>query len=317
MALNQAQLLSVQDLSAQEIRFLFQAARAFSSQLEKPQPLTLLKNYTIAHLFFEPSTRTRTSFEIAIRKLSGNVLNFSSSHSSLQKGETIVDTALNIQAMKVHCMVVRHRSSGSPLVVARQVKIPVVNAGDGFHEHPTQALLDAFTMEQKLGDLRNKKVVILGDIAHSRVARSNIIVLNKLGASVSVCGPPTLLPPHPSALQVKHAYRPEEVLEEADVVMALRIQLERHNQMHLPSLQEYSRFWGLNKQRAKLLKKNAIIMHPGPINRGIELDPELADGERSVILDQVTNGILIRMAVLSAVVNPKGLQQWLEEGKYV
>jgi aspartate carbamoyltransferase catalytic subunit len=189
-----------------------------------------------------------------------------------------------------------------------------VNAGDGFHEHPTQALLDAFTIEEKLGDVKGKRVVILGDIAHSRVARSNIHVLRKLGASVAVCGPPTLLPPEPKILGVDFAYRPEELLKEADVVMALRIQLERQNRMQMPSLAEYSRVWGLNHERAGLLKKNAIILHPGPVNRGVELDPEVADGPNSVILDQVFNGVLVRMAVLAAICNPSGLSDWLDKG---
>jgi aspartate carbamoyltransferase catalytic subunit len=221
---------------------------------------------------------------------------------------------MNIQAMRPHCLVVRHASAGSPAILARTLEIPVINAGDGFHEHPTQGLLDAFTIEQKLGAIAGKRIVICGDIAHSRVARSNIYVLRKLGASVAVCGPPTLLPPRPDALGVDYAYRPEELLPDADVVMMLRIQLERQNRMQIPSLPEYSRFWGLNKERAKLLKPTAIIMAPGPINRGVELDPEVAEGANSVILDQVTYGVVVRMAVLATACQPTGFDAWLEQG---
>jgi aspartate carbamoyltransferase catalytic subunit len=302
-------LLQATDLSKEEIQDLLSVAKAFS----KVESVPLLQNKTIVNLFFENSTRTRTSFELATRRLNGAVLNFSASTSSVQKGETLIDTARNIEAMKAHCLVVRHSSAGSPGVLARTTSVPVVNAGDGFHEHPTQALLDAYTIQEKLGKLEGKKVVILGDIAHSRVARSNIYVLKKLGATVSVCGPPTLLPPKPETLGVSYAYRPEELLKDADVVMALRIQLERQNRQQVPSVSEYSRVWGLNKERAKLLKKGAIILHPGPINRGVELDPEVADGEASLILDQVSNGVLVRMAVLATVCNPEGLSKWLKQ----
>ena len=214
--------------------------------------------------------------------------------------------------MKPHALVVRHASAGSPQVLARNLKLPIINAGDGFHEHPTQALLDVFTIEEKLGKLKGKNIVILGDIAHSRVARSNIHILKKLGAKVSVCAPPTLLPPQPKTLGVNFAYRPESLLADADVVMALRIQMERQNRMQIPSIAEYSRFWGLNQARAKLLKKGAIILHPGPVNRGVELDPEVADGPDSMILDQVSNGVVVRMAVLAHVINPDGLRQYLK-----
>jgi aspartate carbamoyltransferase catalytic subunit len=306
-------LISTADLTEKKIRFLFEIARLFSPIVESGQTLPLLKGKTVVNLFFENSTRTRTSFELAIRKLEANTLNFAATTSSLQKGETLIDTAKNIEAMRAHCLVVRHASAGSPVILANSLKIPIINAGDGFHEHPTQGLLDAFTMEEKMGTVKGKRVVILGDIAHSRVARSNIHVLKKLGASVAVCGPPTLLPPRPEALGVDFAYRLEDLLPDADVVMALRIQLERQNRMQIPSLAEYSHVWGLNKERAKLLKKEAIILHPGPINRGVEIDPEVADGPRSVILDQVFNGILIRMAVLAEICNAQGLRQWIEE----
>jgi aspartate carbamoyltransferase catalytic subunit len=305
-------LIAAADLSESEIRFLFQAAKRMAPLVRKGETIPLLQGKTVVTLFFENSTRTRNSFDLATRRLGGGTLGVAAGNSSVSKGETLLDTANNIAAMRAHCFVVRHSSAGSPLFLARSQEIPVVNAGDGFHEHPTQGLLDAFTMEEKLGDLKGKRVVILGDIAHSRVARSNIHILKKLGAKVAVCGPPTLLPPHPEHLGVDYAYRPEELLKDADAVMCLRIQLERQNKMQLPSLSEYSRVWGINQVRAKLLKPGAIIMHPGPINRGVELDPEVADGPRSVILDQVFNGVLVRMAVLAAVVNPEGLEKWVK-----
>lgn len=307
-------LLSGADLSVDEIQLLFDAAENFSPLVKKGATIPLLKGITVANLFFENSTRTRTSFEVAIRKLEGASLNFASSTSSTQKGETLIDTARNITAMGPHCLVVRHSSAGSPAILAQALQIPIVNAGDGFHEHPTQGLLDAFTIQKSLGTLEGKRVLIVGDIAHSRVARSNIHILKKLGASVTVCGPPTLLPPFPEKLGVEYSYRIEDWLPKVDVVMALRIQLERQNRMQIPSLQEYSKIWGLNLERTKLLKKNAIVLHPGPVNRGVEIDPEVADGPRSVILDQVFNGVLIRMAVLAQLCNPNGLKTWLTTG---
>jgi aspartate carbamoyltransferase catalytic subunit len=307
-------LLAAADLNSAEIRGILAAARAFSAPVQKGENIPLLQGKTVVNLFFENSTRTRTSFELATRKLGGGTLNFAASTSSTAKGETLIDTARNIEAMRPDCLVVRHASAGAPLTLSRSVAVSVVNAGDGFHEHPTQGLLDAFTMEEKLGNISGKRVVILGDIAHSRVARSNIHVLTKLGASVAVCGPPTLLPPDPKSLGVDFAYRPEELLKDADVVMCLRIQLERQNKMQLPTLSEYAKFWGLNRERAKLLKPSTIILHPGPINRGVELDPVVADEPRSVILDQVANGVVVRMAVLASVCNPTGLENWLRQG---
>lgn len=300
-------LLAAADLSLQQIRKLFEFARSISDKVERGETLPLLQGRTVVNLFFENSTRTRASFELAVRRLGGNVLFFSATGSSVEKGETLIDTARNIEAMQAHCLVVRHSSAGSPGVLARTTRVPIVNAGDGFHEHPTQGLLDAFTMEESLGDLKDKHVLIVGDIAHSRVARSGIHVLRKLGARVTVCGPPTLLPPNPETLGVAATSRLDDVLPKADAVMALRIQLERQNKMQIPSLSEYSRFWGINAERAKRMKPQAILLHPGPINRGVELDPEVADGERSVILDQVSNGVLIRMAVLASVASPGGI----------
>lgn len=313
MAHSMPHLLSAADLSRDQIIHILKIAECFDSRLKINQTVPLLKGKTIVNLFFENSTRTRTSFEIAIRRLEGATLNFASSSSSVQKGETLIDTAKNIQAMGPHCIVVRHASAGSPVTLARALSLPIINAGDGFHEHPTQGLLDAFTIQQKLGEIQGKRVLILGDIAHSRVARSNIHILKKLGASVVVCGPPTLLPPYSDALGVEVSYRLEPVLPSADVVIALRIQMERQNSMQLPSLAEYSRVWGLNRERAKLLKKDAIILHPGPVNRGIEIDPEVADEPRSVILDQVYFGVLVRMAVLAEICNPEALAQWMKK----
>jgi aspartate carbamoyltransferase catalytic subunit len=294
-------LLSAADLSADQIRFLLDRAKSFAEPVRRGENLDLLKGKTVVNLFYENSTRTRLSFELATRKLGASTLNFTTSASSVAKGETLIDTSKNIQAMGPHCIVVRHASAGSPQFLAKNLRIPIVNAGDGFHEHPTQALLDAFTIEEKLSSVKGKRIVILGDIAHSRVARSNISILKKLGASVAVCGPPTLLPPQPEVLGVDYSYRPDTLLKDADVIMALRIQRERQNKMQLPSLDEYSKFWGLTRERAQSLKKNVIILHPGPINRGVEMDPEVADGPLSVILDQVFNGILVRMAVLATV----------------
>ncbi len=310
---NQKNLISSQDMSATDIKRLFQIARIFSPEVKQGKTLPLLRGKTLVNLFFESSTRTRTSFELAIRKLEGSALNFVSIGSSLQKGETLIDTAKNLEAMGPHGLIVRHSSAGSPLILANSLKIPIINAGDGFHEHPTQGLLDAYTIQEKLGTLEKKRIVILGDIAHSRVARSNIHILKKLGASIAVCGPPSLLPPHPEALGVDFSFRPESLMPDADVVIALRVQLERQNRMQIPSLSEYSRFWGLSRERARLLKKEALLLHPGPVNRGIEIDSEVMEDPRSVILDQVFNGIVIRMAVLAELCNPFELAQWLEK----
>ncbi len=308
-------LLSAKDLDRGEIRRLLLAARAFRPAMERGETIPLLAQQTIVNLFFENSTRTRLSFELATRRLGGATLNFAASGSSVQKGETLIDTAHNIQAMRAHCLVLRHSCAGSPHFLAQNVNVPVINAGDGFHEHPTQALLDAFTIEEKLGDLKGRKVVIIGDIAHSRVARSNITLLSTLGAQVAVCAPPTLLPPQVEKLGVEYSYRPEPLLRDADVVMCLRIQFERQNRMQVPSVSEYAKFWGMNRERAQMMKPGAIILHPGPVNRGVELDAEVADGPRSVILDQVSNGVLVRMAVLASLCNRVGLDQWLKGNK--
>lgn len=302
-------LLAIEDLQESQIRYILGLAKLFKNK--EPDPF--LKGKTVVNLFFENSTRTKISFEVAAKKLGGNAIGFAASTSSVSKGETLLDTARNIMAMQGDCLVVRHESAGSPYRLSQEVSIPVINAGDGFHEHPTQALLDAFTMEEKLGTLKNKRILIIGDIAHSRVARSNIYCLQKLGAKVAVCGPPTLLPPQVEKLNVEFAYRPEKLLPQADVVMALRIQTERQNQMQLPSLTEYRRFWGMDRERFNLMKPEAFILHPGPVNRGVELDPEIADDPRSVILDQVTNGVLVRMAILALLCAPKETQDWAQK----
>lgn len=306
-------LLTINELKESDVQEIFAVAKAFADSAKEGRPIPLLAGKTVVNLFFENSTRTRNSFDLATRRLGGATLNFSSSGSSLSKGETLIDTAKTITALQAHCLVVRHASAGSPAILSASLNLPVINAGDGFHEHPTQALLDGYTIQEKLGSIRGKRVVILGDIAHSRVARSNICLLKKLGASVLVCGPPTLLPPHPEVLGVEFSYRLEDVIPDADVIMALRIQKERQNNMHFPSISEYSRFWGLNQERVARLKPGAIILHPGPVNRGVELDPEVMDGPHSVILDQVFNGVLIRMAVLARAVNPRGLEEWLNK----
>lgn len=301
-------LISAEELETEQIQHILDLARKMS----KAEVPIFLRGKTVVNLFFENSTRTRLSFELAIRRLGGAALNFSSTGSSLSKGETLIDTVRNLEAMQASVLVVRHQSAGSPLFLTRHSKLPVVNAGDGFHEHPTQALLDLLTIEERLkAGVSGKTIVILGDIAHSRVARSNIHILRKRGARVIVCGPPTLLPPNPEALGVRAETRIENVLPEADVVMALRVQLERQNRMQIPSLAEYARIWGLNRERARLLKPTALILHPGPVNRGVEIDPEVADGSHSVILDQVANGVLIRMSVLATLVAPQEVGQWL------
>lgn len=291
-------LLGLESLLADDIRSILKTAKKIS-EIPSNQIQPILKEHTIVNLFFEDSTRTRTSFELAARRLGATVIQFSQSGSSVSKGETILDTAKNIEAMKPSALVIRHSSSGIPLLVSKRITVPVINAGDGFHEHPTQALLDIFTIEQKLGDISGKKILIVGDIAHSRVARSNIHAMRKLGAKVSVSGPPTLLPPDLESMGVEHSNRVEPLLKDADVVMALRVQFERHNQYQIPSRQEYAKYWGINSARAELLKPSAIILHPGPINLGVEVDPEVTEGARSVILEQVTNGVVVRMAVLS------------------
>lgn len=293
-------LLTIEELSREELETIFKLAGNFKKTLSRSQKkLPALKGKTIVNLFMEPSTRTRVAFEIAAKRLSADVVSIASTSSSLAKGETLRDTACNIESLNADILVIRHSAAGSPLYLSQIVKIPVINAGDGAHEHPTQALLDCFTLRERLGnDLTGKKVTILGDILFSRVARSNIWALQKLGATVALAGPSTLVPDLFRCLGVEVYHDLKTALADADAVMLLRIQHERQTSTHFPSLGEYTSMFGLNTTRAKWLKDDAIIMHPGPINRGVEIDSKLADSGRSVILKQVTNGIVCRMAVL-------------------
>ncbi len=296
---NRKDLIGIEPLSRAEIETIFTAATAFKKAMEaddKKQPY--LNGRTVVNLFLEPSTRTRLAFEVAASRLSADTITVTAAASSLTKGETLRDTAQNMQALKADVIIMRHSASGAPNYLSKVVDIPVVNAGDGSHSHPTQALLDAFTLLEKLGSLDGKKITILGDILFSRVARSNIICLQKLGAKVTIAGPSTLVPEGFESMGATVCHDLKSALEDADAVMLLRIQHERQSSTHFPSIGEYKSMFGLNKDRVKWLKPDAIIMHPGPINRGVEIDSEVADSDRSVILQQVTNGIVVRMAVL-------------------
>ena len=294
-------MISTEDLSLDEIGKIFAMADVFKASLKGDKTkLPYLKGKVVVNLFFEPSTRTRTAFEMAAHKLGADVISVASNISSSVKGETLKDTARNIEALMADMIIVRHSSSGAAKYLADRVKIPVVNAGDGAHAHPTQALLDAFTMREKFGgNFGGKKITILGDILFSRVARSNIYLLQKLGAEVTLAGPSTLVPREFEKLGVRVCYDLADAVADADVVMLLRIQHERQSATHFPSISEYANVFGLNLRRENMLKKGAFIMHPGPINRGVELDTPLADSDRSVILEQVTNGVAVRMAVLN------------------
>ena len=301
MAWTRKDLLAMRDLDAGEITLLLDTAASLQEIAGREiKKVPALRGKTIVNLFYEPSTRTRTSFEIAGKWLSADVINFSSSGSSTSKGESFVDTAKNIAAMSPDVVVVRHSSSGAAAILARELSCGIVNAGDGAHEHPTQALLDLLTIREKKGHLEGLHVAIVGDISHSRVARSNIHAMRKLGMTVTVAGPPTLIPPFVQELGVKVAYRLEDAIRDVDVIMMLRLQHERMMAAGLiPSLREYSRYWGLTLDRLHAhAREDVVIMHPGPVNRGIELSPEVADGPFSVILDQVSNGVAVRMAVL-------------------
>ena len=295
-------LLGLEELSREELLLLLNQAHAFKEVSLRPiKKVPALRGKTVALCFLEPSTRTRASFELAAKRLSADILSFQGPSSSVVKGETVVDTARNIEAMHVDVMVIRHNTSGIPAMVARAVKASVVNAGDGSHEHPTQGLVDLFTIQEKKGRIQGLNVLIVGDILHSRVARSDLWGLTKLGARVTLCGPPTLVPQTLEAFGAKIVYRLEEALAEADVAIALRLQLERQQERYIPSFREYSRLWGLDRARLAKAKPELIVMHPGPVNRGVELEPEVADGPQSVILEQVTNGLAVRMAVLYLV----------------
>lgn len=293
-------LISVEDLSLDEIELIFSTAKAFKATLDRSvKKVPSLRGRTVVNLFMEPSTRTRTAFEIAAKRLSADVISISGNASSLVKGETLRDTAMNIQALNADIIVLRHSAAGAAQYLAERLRIPVINAGDGAHEHPSQALLDAFTIREKFGeDITGLNVTILGDILFSRVARSNIHLLKKLGAKVTLAGPSTLVPELFKSMGVSISHNLKSAIAEADVLMLLRIQHERQTSSHFPSIGEYTSMFGLDKLRAEWLKPSAIIMHPGPINRGVEVDSQLADSDRSVILEQVTNGLAVRMAVL-------------------
>lgn len=297
--LSQPHLLGIKNITTEDIELIFETADNFKEVINRPiKKVPSLRDVTIANVFFENSTRTRLSFELAQKRLSADVVNFSASTSSVKKGETLLDTVNNILAMKVDMIVMRHASAGAPHFLSRHIKANIINAGDGTHEHPTQALLDAYSIREKLKGVAGKKVAIIGDILHSRVALSNIFALNKLGAEVMVCGPPTLLPKFISKLGVKVELDLQKALAWCDVANVLRIQLERQQLKYFPSLREYSLYYGITKKNLDGLKKEIVLMHPGPINRGVELSSDAADSHHSIILDQVENGVAVRMAVM-------------------
>jgi len=292
-------LLGIKYITPDDIDLIFETTDQFKEVINRPiKKVPSLRDVTIANLFFENSTRTRISFELAERRLSADTINFSASSSSVSKGETLLDTVNNILSMKVDMVVMRHPAPGAHMFLSQRISANIINAGDGTHEHPTQALLDAYSIKERLGGIRGKKVVIIGDIKHSRVALSNIYCLNKLGAEVKLCGPPTLMPKHIESLGVTVEHNLKKALEWCDVANVLRIQLERQQTKYFPSLREYSMYYGLNREVLNSLSKQIVILHPGPINRGVEITSDLADSEHSIILQQVENGVAVRMAVL-------------------
>ncbi|TAM94675.1 MAG: aspartate carbamoyltransferase catalytic subunit [Chitinophagaceae bacterium] len=307
MPLSVKHLLGIKDLTLQDIELIFQTADNFKEVLKRPiKKVPTLRDTTIVNLFFENSTRTRISFELAEKRLSADVINFTASASSVKKGETLIDTVNNILAMKVDLVIMRHSACGAPHFLSKHIQAAIVNAGDGINEHPTQALLDSFSIREKLGDVKGKKVAIVGDITHSRVAMSNIYCLKKQGAEVTVVGPPTLIPKYMAeAMGVNVTYNLREALEWCDVANVLRIQLERQNMPLFSSLREYNLFYGISRELLDGLHKEIIIMHPGPINRGVELNSDVADSKQSIILQQVENGVAIRMAVLYLIAGKK------------
>jgi aspartate carbamoyltransferase catalytic subunit len=297
--LSSKHLIGIRDLSLTDIQLILETSKQFKEVLQRPiKKVPSLRDVTIANLFFENSTRTRMSFELAEKRLTADVINFSSGGSSVSKGETLLDTVQNILAMKVDMIVVRHSSVGAAKFLADRVPAHVINAGDGTHEHPTQALLDSFSILETLGKIKNVKVALIGDILHSRVALSNILCLSKLGAKIRVCGPPTLIPKYIKDLGVEVDYNLQSVLNWCDVANVLRIQTERMELQYFPSAREYSQFFGVAKSILDKLDEKIVLMHPGPINRGVELNTDAADSEYSIILDQVENGVAVRMAVL-------------------
>lgn len=307
MAWNRKHLLDIESLTAEDITAVLDTARAFKAVGERAiKKVPALRGKTVVNLFVEPSTRTRTSFELAEQRLSADIINFSADASSLKKGETLKDTALNLEAMNVDFIVMRHSASGAAHFLSRVLDAHVINAGDGAHEHPTQALLDAFTIREKKGSVAGLNVTILGDILYSRVARSDIWALTKLGAKVTLCGPSTLVPKTFEQMGCRVTHNMEDAIRDADVINLLRIQHERQRKTMFPSINEYTKLFGLDKQRLAMTKPDVLIMHPGPINRGVEIDSDIADGRRSVILEQVTNGLAVRMAVLFLINGGKG-----------
>ncbi len=300
-------ILGVEQLSPADIYYILDTANSFkeiSSRAIKKVPT--LRGKTIVNFFFEPSTRTRLSFEIAAKRMSADTFNISASTSSATKGETLIDTARNLEAMNPDIIIIRHSSSGAPGLLARHVDSAIINAGDGTHEHPSQALLDIMTVRERKGRVEGLKIAIVGDIAHSRVAHSNILGFSKLGAEVCVAGPATFMPPHLDSLGAQVCDSVQDAVAGADVVMALRIQKERQDDPLIPSLREYAQFYGINRELLKYARPDALVMHPGPINRGVEMNPDVADGENSVILEQVTNGVAVRMALLYLVMGGEG-----------
>jgi aspartate carbamoyltransferase catalytic subunit len=307
MSLSTRHLLGIKDLNASDISQILDTAREFKEVLQRPiKKVPSLREVTIVNLFYENSTRTRISFELAEKRLSADTVNFSASGSSVSKGETLLDTVNNILSMKVDMVVMRHSASGAPHFLAKHIPAAIINAGDGINEHPTQALLDAFSIREKFGRLEGVKVAIIGDIMHSRVAQSNIYLLTKMGAEVTVCGPPTLIPKFmQEAFDVRVEYNLKKALDWCDVANVLRIQLERQNQVLFSSLREYNLVYGISRKLLDSLSKRVTIMHPGPINRGVELDSDVADSDQSIILQQVENGVAVRMAVLY-LLSPSG-----------
>lgn len=299
LKLSSRHLLGIKHLLPSDIEIILHTAKEFKEVINRPiKKVPSLRDITIANLFFEDSTRTRVSFELAEKRLSADTINFSASSSSVNKGETLLDTVNNILSMKVDMVVMRHPAPGAPWFLADKIKANIINAGDGTHEHPTQALLDAFSIQQACGSIAGKKIAIIGDILHSRVALSNILLLQKMGAHVKVCGPPTLIPKEIKSLGVQYSFDLNETLQWCDVANILRIQLERQETRYFPSLREYQRFFGVTKERLQQVGKDIVIMHPGPINRGVEISSDVADSGQSVILEQVENGVAVRMAVL-------------------
>ncbi|MBN2319335.1 MAG: aspartate carbamoyltransferase catalytic subunit [Acidobacteria bacterium] len=308
-SLGHKDLLGIEQLSVEDIRLILDTAEALKEVAARPvKKVPPLRGKTVVNLFFEASTRTRSSFELAEKRLSADILNFSASTSSVTKGETLLDTARTLEAMSPDIIVIRHESAGAPHLLAKECHASIINAGDGMHEHPTQALLDALTIRTVKKKLDGLKLAIIGDIAHSRVARSNTILFHKVGAEVWVCGPPTLIPWEYGRLGARITGRIEEAIDGADVVMMLRVQNERQHEAFIPSTREYYNFYGLTRERMRLAKKDTIVMHPGPMNRGVEIDSDVADADYSVILNQVANGIATRMAVLYLLSGNAGLK---------